>query len=173
MDGNEAHTQISAALTQYMIETLEAKQETFGGLPPCPFVRAERIANKIEIILSNFSDIEEMEKIIRRFSERSRDQTLLIVDPQSKPTLDQSLNVGVELCERLKNIRMIAICVHPEDRFSIGHLHTRDTIPVPTMLVQSAEAITKAKTALKKTNYYINWSDADFESNLEQFARFL
>ena len=116
---------------------------------------------------------DDVENIIRQFSKDANHSTLLIVDPECALTREEGVEYGIRLCELLRDIEMVAICVHPNDDFAIQGFQTRSKIPFVTMLVQTDELVRHAKDSLRKTHYYDNWSKEALVYNHEQFARFL
>lgn len=176
MDIEASKAEIVSKMTHYMKSVLEPKQRSFGGMPPCPFVRAERVMGKIKYELCAMSprrSTDLIERFIRAFKNDRKHSTLLIIDPVPHLTKAQGLALGVKLCEKVRDIGMVAICLHPDDQFEIAGFKPRNRIPYVTMLVQAADLMVDAKRTLEKSRYYDNWSSEDFAFNFEQFGRFL
>jgi hypothetical protein len=174
MDKTKA--QIVLRMEEYIKSTLEQRREAFGGLSACPFVRTERTKNRIRYEICPMVPGEPSEEIlvlIRNFANDRDHSTLLIIDPWSPLTQQGGVAYGMRICERLRDIEMIAICVYPGDPLEIAGFRPRRKIPYVTMLVQTAELVRNAKRSLHNTNYYSKWSQEDIEYNWYQFARFL
>jgi len=168
--------EIIAALERYMMEVLEPKQQEFGNLPVCPFVRAERVTKKIRYEICEMLPglpRGDVEFLVRQFAGDDYHSTMLIVDPVKHLTKDEAFRYGIILCEMVCDTEMVAIALHPDDEFEVAGFRPRCRIPYTTILVQAASLISDAKSKLAETSYYANWSQADLDFNYKQFGRFL
>jgi hypothetical protein len=157
---------IISSINRYLIETLEEAHASFGNAPPCPFVHAERSQKKIRYRICAIKPGEsdsEIEGIIRDFAKSLEHTSLLIIDPTSTLSKDEGIAYGIFLSNKVRDIKMFAACIHPNDSFQVGDMKTREPIPHTSILVQSVELLKRGRLILGKSRYYEKWSDENFE----------
>ena len=161
-------------LLKYIINILEPKNTVFGNLPICPFVKKERLKDKIlfeNVVFGNEPTIKII-KIIKNTFSKTDENTLLAYDTVSQLGALEFIDYGKRLCEIFLKEKIISISLHPSDTFNIHGQLTR-TVPFHTMLIQTASQIIAAKKILQGSNYYENWTKEDLEDNYKQFAQYL
>jgi hypothetical protein len=167
--------QITQQMLRYFKEVLEVSRDEFGGLPACPFVRREREQDKIRYDICEIvglpPSIENVNRV-RQFADEAHDTTLMLVDPFTRLSVSECVQYGVELSKAAADRRMVAIGIHPDDRFEIGGLRPR-CIPCLTMLCQSVDLLQDAKQRLNGSAYYTRWTRAAWEYNAQQIGVFL
>ncbi|MGC4038380.1 MAG: hypothetical protein QM764_20620 [Chitinophagaceae bacterium] len=162
------------ALINYMVNVLEPKNEAFGNLPMCPFVKKERLKNRIlfEKVIFGAEPGDQVISLISSTFAHTDENTLLAFDTDTTLGLDEFIEYGKKLCDLFSRNKIISIALHPLDNFNI-HGHFTRKVPFPTLLVQTARQISAAKTTLMATQYYKFWTKEDLDNNFEQFAKYL
>jgi hypothetical protein len=146
-----------------MTDFLEKPHPAFGSLPPCPFARKERLAQRLDAaqysLVSNMSLTNIIERI-RQFDQHPTFSTLLIYDPESTISHLEIEAISDQLICTLQDIEMLVIPLHPNATFSPASVHTRRA-PYPTLVIQRHKLLSDAQITLLKTPYYNQISEYD------------
>jgi hypothetical protein len=160
----------------YYKRCLEPVRKEFGGLPACPFVKHERLKDQILYACSEIRSphpTDELVSVVRSFRNRtSKHMTLMVVDTEKTISVLDLVTLGLELCGKCRDERMIAIGVHPDDPFEVAGFRTRGA-PFVSLLCQEVEYISWAKHELKRLDYYSRWTAAALDYNRTQIGQFL
>ena len=149
----------------YIKNFLELPHPAFAGLPPCPFARKERLDNAIFFFEETFGaegPSEHLLQSIRDFDEKPDLTTFLAYDIHVGLNPTESVRFAQQITDKLSDIEMLAISIHPQDDFNVDGVETRCG-PFVMMLVQRRSVLDAAKTKLSKTAYYDNWQTSDEE----------
>jgi hypothetical protein len=162
--------QVRAQMLSYIQNTLEATHRVFSGLPICPFARAARLQNKIEIWVHPFTVLDWsanslVYRKIQRFLQCAEQDVLLIVHPDPEAIRFSDLNQFVErLNETFHPFGLIVFGGHPEDAFEVNGFRTRRD-PFINFTVQKVEKLLSARKSLaQNTNYYKLWDKVALET---------
>ena len=154
---------IPEALRHYLVDFLEKPHPAFGALPPCPFARKERLAERVDArpwALSLHTDHSALIEYIRKFDANPQYSTLLIYDEHCALCHQDTDTLASQLMCALKDIEMLIIPLHPEAPFAPAQVYTRKA-PFPTLVIQRHSLLSDAQVSLLKTTYYDNISEYD------------
>ena len=163
-------------IEDYCRTVLEMPTAAFGNKPACPFSRREREEDRVRyeffaILPEGPSD--DVVALLQAFAASGQHSTLLVIDPEKCVTVAEGVEYGRELSRRCRELRIVAISVHPDDDYAIAGFRPRQGMPCVAMLCQSAEYLQAAKQQLAATDYYHNWSQAALLYNHQQIGEFL
>ena len=158
----ETREEILSKVKKYIVDVLEPPREEFSGFAACPFVKAERLNNKImyEILdgKNNFIDL------VRKFDKSDFTTAIFvqllpddqIITPEEGSEYQQFLNAVMKEngLGKYKNI-----CFNPEQKQSIGGFSPRSESPYFIINVAPRKDLAKAHGALMKTKYFNNFPD--------------
>jgi len=169
---NQSSPGAEQRLLQYIKDKLEVPHYDLGGLPVCPFVRAERLSGRIHLLpLQTVSCVQTVAEEVRQAFRGKWGQTLLLYDEHMRTDVVMSGNFARTLNEAFRADGLVCIALHPNDHFKIGTVPTRD-VPFPVYLIQSARQIMAARLNLGRS-YYRNWTESDWSLLHQQIGDFL
>lgn len=162
--------QILAEMLQYISGTLEQPHPVFGGLPICPFARQARLNQRIQFVVYAFESSEilnsatPLSNTIRAFSQQQAHDVLIIIHPDAQAfSFSQFCDYLDQLNAQLSRLNLVAFGGHPQDRFEVQGVRTRQD-PFINFTVQSKAKLKQASAQLHTTNYYKNWSVENLQS---------
>lgn len=149
------------AFEHYLTTTLEVPSPSFGDLPACPFVHAERTKKKIRYEVGSIvvAEVPRLLLLIEDFMSDASYTNMLIIDPFSALSKDEGIAFGVALNDTLSGSGFFAACIHPDDQFQIADYGTREPVPHMAILVQSRKLLAWGRSILGRTSYYDRWSE--------------
>jgi hypothetical protein len=146
-------------IKNWIINFVEIKAPIFGNIPVCPFAKKERINNKINYIITDLSNLDNIvEKINQNnFDEKS---TLILIDTHNKISLKEKEYFEEEI-NRMCNTNWSVYCLANED-FNVDGFFTR-TNKYPIIIVTLLTEVEKAEKGLWNTKYFSNWSEHNYK----------
>lgn len=154
---------IPPALFNYLVDFLEKPHPAFGSLPPCPFARKERLAQRVTAkkwMLSLDYQQDSLLEFIRNFDANPQYSTLLLYDEEYTISHLDIETISAQLMCALSDIEMLIIPLHPDAPFAPAQVHTRKA-PYPTLVIQRHVLLSDAQVTLLKTSYYDKISEYD------------
>jgi len=146
---------IISNIKNWIITFVEIKTPIFGDLPVCPFARKERIKNKINYIVTDISNIDNIVYHINNnnFEEKT---TLLLIDTHNKLTVKEKENFEDIINEKCPN-KWAVYCLANED-LAFDNFKTR-TNEYPIIIITDRKEVEKAEAFLQNTKYFQHWTD--------------
>lgn len=142
-------------IKNWIIDFVEIKTPIFGNLPVCPFAKKERIKNKINYIITDISNID---NIIYHINQNNFEDktTLLLIDTHNKLTRQEKENFEDIINEKCPN-NWAVYCLANED-LEFNGFKSR-TNEYPLIIITDRKEVEKAEALLKNTDYFSNWTD--------------
>ena len=142
-------------IKDWIINFVEIKTPIFGNLPVCPFAKKERIKNKINYIITDISNID---NIIYHINQNNFEDktTLLLIDTHNKLTVQEKENFEDIINEKCPN-NWAVYCLANEN-LEFNGFKTR-TNEYPLVIITDRKEVEKAEALLKTTDYFNNWTD--------------
>ena len=164
MEEKKILTEVKTWITEY----LEIPNENFGGMPVCPFVKAEREKNKLmfEIWYPNKTSFIE---VLDKFKNSEFSSALVIcmntdgllweeVDRKKYQKAIQSLMKE----KGYKDIK--ALCFSPFEHHTAAGEETRKGSPYFLINIAGKEELNKAHTRLLETKYFDKFSEEEIKT---------
>lgn len=158
----ETKEQIIDKVKKYIIDVLEPARPELSGFAACPFVKAERINNKI--MYGVLDGETKLLDLVREFD--SSDCTTAIfaqvlddgetIEPEEGLQYQRFINALMKENNlgKYKNI-----CFNPEDTFEVDGFCPRSEAPYFLINIAPRKDLDKAHKALKKTKYFENFPE--------------
>ncbi len=142
-------------IKDWIINFVEIKTPIFGNLPVCPFAKKERIKNKINYIVTDISNID---NIIYHINQNNFGvkTTLLLIDTHNKLTVKEKEKFEDIINENCPN-NWAVYCLANED-LEFNGMKTR-TNEYPLIIITDRKEVEKAEASLQNTNYFQHWTD--------------
>lgn len=146
-------------IKNWIINFVEIKTPIFGNMPVCPFAKKERINNKINYVVTDLSDVN---NIINKINENNfiDKTTLILIDTHNKIDLIQKEefeNKINTICDNNWTVYCLA-----NENFNVDGFYTR-TNKYPIVIVTLLSEVIKAENGLWNTKYFSKWSEDNFE----------
>ena len=145
---------------QNYLEMLETPREEYEGLPTCPFLKKERINNKLMIdIFDNNKDsfLDKMEMFA------SSDYTDAVFAQQidnnisTKDSKDYQSFLNLVISDNFEQYKIIVI--NPNDSFSVKGYKPRSLAPCVLILVTERKKLLEAHNKILNSKYFTNFED--------------
>jgi len=164
MDEKKILTEVKTWITEY----LEVPNENFGGMPVCPFVKAEREKNKLmfEIWHPNKTSFRD---ILEKF-EQSDFESALIICMNTEGLLWEEVDrkkyqKAIQLLMEDKGYKDIkALCFSPFEHHTAAGEETRKGSPYFLINIAGVEELNKAHRTLWKTPYFDKFSEKEVKT---------
>lgn len=142
-------------IKDWIINFVEIKTPIFGNLPVCPFAKKERLKNKINYIVTDISNID---NIIYHINQNNFEDktTLLLIDTHNKLTVKEKEKFEDIINENCPN-NWAVYCLANED-LEFNRMKTR-TNEYPLIIITDRKEVEKAEASLQSTNYFQHWND--------------
>jgi hypothetical protein len=146
---------IVSNIKSWIINFVELKTPAFGNLPVCPFARKERIQNKINYIVTDLSNLDNIVDKINNnnFNEKT---TLLLIDTHNKLTIEEKEKFEDIINDKCKNYWAVYLLANEDLSFNGFFSRTNE---FPLIIVTSRPDVEKAELSLKSTKYFDNWTE--------------
>ena len=156
----ETREQIIEKVKQYLVEVLEPPRPELSGFAACPFVKSERISDRImyEIIDGKKSFVD----LVKQF-DKSKYTTAIFVQtlaPGEAMTQEEGSEYQQFLNAVLKQNglgKYKNICFNPEQRQNVDGFCPRSLAPYFIVNVAPRKDLARAHKALMKTGYFSNF----------------
>ena len=147
-------------VTDYLISVLEKPRSEYEGMPACPFIKKERLKNKLMIDVFDNSKESFLEKM-NGFIDSDYTDAVFAQKLDGKLSTENSKAYQDFLNNILKvhfeNHRVII--VNPNDEFSVGGFNPRRLAPCFLIVVTNAAKLAKAHKQIINSKYFTNFND--------------
>ena len=183
-ENQELYAKVDLAFDKYIKETVGKPNPVFGGMPPCPFAKAEWMKGKIDIVICDIVEalyesedgddrglLEIMDLMYvfnENFKKDQRKSTLILVDKDQIEANTINVSDGVDLAYELE-LAYKECYPYETDDDSLDILTSNpieptvwgELTPYFSILVQNSEFLAKAIKVLAKAGYYKNLKKDD------------
>jgi len=154
-----AREKLKNSVLQYIVEVVEPTRDELSGLPACPFVKKERIANKL--LVDTFD--QNTENFLQKIKQLKNSEFTDAVFAQFREktlTSQQSRKYQGFLNKVLKKTfdEYWAIVVNPNTEYSIKGFNPRKHAPCLLILITEKSKLNDAHNKILKTDYFYNFS---------------
>ena len=152
-------TKIVKEMTLWLTDVLEVEREEFSGFATCPFVKAERLQNKIYITKFD-SEQESIIDVAQAMLDGGYESGLFALFEGEKPVdlpkedtrpLQKVLNKALRLSGFAEYQNL---CINPNDTLEVEGFNPRSMAPYFMINISPKKALQKGNKSLQKTNYY-------------------
>lgn len=146
-------------IKNWITNFVEIKTPIFGNMPVCPFAKKERINNKINYVVTDLSDVN---NIINKINENNfiDKTTLILIDTHNKIDLIQKEEFENKINTICDN-NWAVYCLANEN-FNVDGFYTR-TNKYPIVIITLLSEVIKAENGLWNTRYFSKWSEDNFK----------
>ena len=153
--------QILKEINDY-IDYLEKPSDNFGGMPVCPFVRAERQNNNIMIEVWNPSE-ESYLDVLKKFTDSDYTSALIVCenteDINWKDVDRKKFQKGLQgLMKEKGHDNLKALCLSPFEEFTAAGEETRKQTPYFLINLVGNVEMDKAHKTLVESKYFDKFS---------------
>ena len=121
-------------ILSYIVDFLEVPHEEFGGFPPCPFAKAERLKNKLLVDIYDPSDGSFVEKVKLMIESGYESGVFALfengvpveIEEEETRSFQRFLNKTLKSNE-LKEYK--SICINPKDKLEVKGILVRGLSP--------------------------------------------
>jgi len=155
---------IKKEVLSYIVDFLEVPHEEFGGFPPCPFAKAERLKNKLLIDVYDpdkqlFTDV--VKEMIDSGYESGvfalfRDDNPVSIEEEETRSFQKFLNKTLKEAS-LNEYR--SICINPKDSLEVKGVLVRGLSPYFLINVGLKKVFGKTHESLKGSKYFTNFPE--------------
>ena len=164
MDKKQILKEVKTWITEY----LEIPNKNFGGMPVCPFVKAEREGNKLmfEIWEPNQTSFVD---ILERFK-KSEFSSALVICMNTEGLLWEEVDrkryqKTIQSLMKEKGFTDIkALCFSPFEHHTAAGEETRKGSPYFLINIAGRDDLNKAHTKLLKTSYFDNFTEEEVKT---------
>ena len=153
-------------IIKYLSEILEKPMSEFGGLPPCPFARYERISGKLYIGVYDPGISEFTDHVVETMINPGHASGLyaLFIDgepEEMEPDLTYKFQCFLNSRLAKNNLSEYrVICFNPKQDFTVANFNVRQKSPFFLINVAKRDILYKANLSLSRTDYYNNFSES-------------
>ena len=156
--------EIKKNITSYIVDFLEVPHEEFGGFPPCPFARAERLKNKLLIDVYDSADGSFTEKVNQMVDAGYESGVFALLKNGEHVSLEEEETRSFQkfLNKNLKENMLgdyKTICINPKDELEVKGIKVRALSPYFLINVGLRKAFGKTHKSLKNSKYFDNFPD--------------
>ncbi len=157
--------EIKRNILKYITEFLEVPHEEFGGFPPCPFARAERLKKKLLVGVYDPSDANFVEKIREMISSGYESGVFALLENNEHVSIEEEETRSFQkfLNKNLKENGLGAyktICINPKDSLEVKGIKVRGLAPYFLVNVGLRKAFGKTHKSLKGSKYFTNFPES-------------
>ena len=156
----EVRDQLIQAVNNYIIEVIEKPRPEYEGMPACPFVKKERINNKLMIDVFNSESESFLDKIDKFENSEYTDAVFAQVVDESLSTENSKIyqNFLNKLLKK-RSSQYKVIIVNPDDKFNVKGFNPRSLAPCLLIVVTDRKKLSKAHKQMMKSKYFTNFND--------------
>tara|TARA_A200000159_G_C7279491_1_gene320854 strand:+ start:164 stop:670 length:507 start_codon:yes stop_codon:yes gene_type:complete len=156
--------EIKRNITSYIVDFLEVPHEEFGGFPPCPFARAERLKNKLLIDVYDSAGGSFIEKVNEMVDAGYESGVFALLENGELVSLKEEETRSFQkfLNKNLKENTLgdyKTICINPKDELEVKGIKVRALSPYFLINVGLRKAFGKTHKSLKNSKYFDNFPD--------------
>ena len=160
---NKTDEQIILETEQYF-DYLEKPNDAFSGMPVCPFLKTERLSNKMFIKVWRPTKVS-LNSLFQDFFESKYNSALFICtdtkDIKWKNISRKSYQKSIQ--DFLKHTDYKGLCLSPYEDFVVGGEATRKKSPYFLVNIAKRKEFSKTHKSLIKTKYFKKFSDEEIE----------
>ena len=156
------------------IDYLEKPSENFGGMPVCPFVKKERLTEKLMLEVW-YPDKTSFVDILNRLKESDYSSALVIcmniegIDWEDIERKKYQKTIQVLMEDKgYKDLK--ALCFSPFEDWTVAGEKTREKSPYFLINLAETDALDEAHRSLWKTKYFDNFSEQELK-NLKVYPK--
>ena len=155
-------------IEELIVNYLEKPNENFGGMPVCPFVKKERITEKLLIDVwkpEEKSFLQLLEKLDK--SEKYTSALLVCKDTEDikwEEVDRKKFQKTIQLLMKEKGYdNLKALCFSPFEEHTAAGEETRKGSPYFLINIAESKELNEAHRALWKTNYFDNFTEKEIK----------
>ena len=155
-------------IEEWIVNYLEKPNENFGGMPVCPFVKKERITEKLLIDVwkpEEKSFLQLLEKLDK--SEKYTSALLVCKDTEYikwEEVDRKKFQKTIQLLMKEKGYdNLKALCFSPFEEHTAAGEETRKGSPYFLINIAESKELNEAHRALWKTNYFDNFTEKEIK----------
>ena len=152
---------------QYYFDYLQKPSDAFGGMPVCPFLKAELESNKLLVEICKPNEFR-FNKVCDKFNDSDFDSAIIIcLDADGLDWRNVDRKSYQKFIQKfLKKTEYKALCFSPFEEHTAGGEETRKKSPYFLINIATREALNQAHKKLLNTKYFDNFSDKE-KTNLK------
>ena len=158
-------------ILSYIVDFLEVPHEEFGGFPPCPFAKAERLKNKLFIDLYDPNE-RELTEVIKEMVDSGYESGVFALFQDGNPVEikeEETRSFQKFLNKTLKKANLAeykCICINPKDQLEVKGILVRGLSPYFLINVGLRKAFGKTHKSIKGSKYFTNFPE-DYKKYLK------
>lgn len=148
----------------YLVDFLEVPHEEFGGFPPCPFAKAERLKGKL--LIDTYDPDEQLfTDVVKSMVKLGYESGVFALFQNGNPvSLEEEETRGFQrfLNAALKEAGLKeykSICINPKDKLEVKGVLVRGVSPYFLINIGLRKAFGKTHKSLKGSAYFDNFPD--------------
>jgi hypothetical protein len=151
---------IMLELTSWLVNFVEAPNPLLGDWAPCPYARAARIDNQIEIV---FADSKELDVAVEQALPTLENKDVIIICFDHTQIQSITVEKLVETINQNLMPRDYVILEDHPDRSELVNTVSMNFGKCGLLLVQKLSKLNTASNQLKQRGYYDNWSSESLD----------
>ena len=150
---------------EYYFDYLKTSNDAFGGMPVCPFLKAEMETNKLMVEIWKPNEMS-FNDVWKKFSDSDYDSAIIIcLDTDGLSWSDVDRKPYQALIQKfLKKTDYKALCFSPFEEHTAGGEETRKKSPYFLINIASRVALNEAHKKLLDTKYFKNFSETELKT---------
>ncbi len=150
-------------IIKYLVSVLEKPAAEYNGWAPCPFAKAERLANKLYIGVYDSENSQFADHVRETLGSGDYESGLYALFTEDKPeTIEKGLTKKFQkfLSSCLKKEGLtgyVVICLNPNQDYNVAGMNVRKKSPFFLINVIKKAVVVRGNKSLRKTNYYDNY----------------
>ena len=158
-------------ILSYIVDFLEVPHEEFGGMPPCPFAKAERLKNKLLIDVYEPSSGPFTDKVKEMIDSGYESGVFALFESGEPVELKEEETRGFQsfLNKTLKKSGLReykCICINPKDQLEVKGILVRGLSPYFLINVGLRKVFGKTHKSIKGSKYFTNFPE-DYKKYLK------
>ena len=155
---------IKKEVLSYIVDFLEVPHEEFGGFPPCPFAKAERLKNKLLIDVYD-PDKQLFTDVVKKMIDSGYESGVFALFKDGNPvSLEEKETRSFQkfLNKTLKEASLDdykSICINPKDSLEVKGILVRGLSPYFLINIGLKKAFGKTHKSLKGSKYFTNFPE--------------
>ena len=150
---------------QYYFDYLQSSSDAFGGMPVCPFLKAEIQTNKLMVEIWK-PDETSFYKLFNKFDKSEYHSAILIcinTDGIDWKDVDRK-EYQKTIQKYLKKTKYKALCISPFEEHTAAGEETRKKSPYFLINIATRDALNEAHKKLLDTKYFKNFSNNELKT---------
>ena len=157
--------EVKKRILSYIIDFLEVPHEEFGGFPPCPFAKAERLKNKLLVDLYDPNEREFTEVVKEMISSGYESGVFALFQGEEPVEIEEEETRSFQrfLNKTLKRSGLReykCICINPKDQLEVKGILVRGLSPYFLINVGLRKVFGKTHKSIKGSKYFDNFPES-------------